>query len=76
MLVVSNYNNPYKTDPETYRTSAMMQNGVGTDANGHGDEELVTNAQGTRWLVQKFGGTSVGKFADNVSLVCMRVVMS
>jgi hypothetical protein len=35
---------------------------------------LLQNGQGKEWVVQKFGGTSVGRFAENIVEGIVRLV--
>ena len=46
-------------------------------ANGHRDvnsNSLLKNNSSEGWVVQKYGGTSVGKFALNIAEVIIRFV--
>jgi hypothetical protein len=49
--------------PDGMVTESGMQNGNGINADG-----IQGNPPGAPWIVQKFGGTSLGKFADQIAV--------
>lgn len=49
--------------PDGMVTESGMQNGNGKNTDG-----MQGNPSDAPWIVQKFGGTSLGKFADQIAV--------
>jgi hypothetical protein len=77
-IMVSNSNPPL--NPYAYHNGLIInpgtmgsQHDLLTNRHSYGVEESIPRSKekdlpgGGNWVVQKFGGTSVGKFAENIS---------
>jgi hypothetical protein len=49
--------------------SQTLTDGLGGDPQSHGNQPTLTPNGPLPWVVQKFGGTSVGKFPTNISQI-------